>query len=74
MLKAMPLSIYGNIPYEDLPECVDPIFQKPIPAEADLSGEDTDNYWLIDKDDPLTQLYTDQTEAVTQQTNIASYE
>ena len=62
MLKAMPLSVYGNIPYEDIPECVDPIFQNPILTEAESSREDTDNYWPPDKDDPITELYIDHTE------------
>ena len=57
MMKAMPLSVYGNIPYEDIPECVDPIFQKPIPTDAVSSGNETDNYWPPDINDSIISLY-----------------
>ena len=60
ILKAMPLSIYGNVAHEDLPECVHPIFQNPVPAKAESSGEDTDNYWPVDRDDPLKEQYIEQ--------------
>ena len=56
MMKAMPLLVYRNISCEDIPECVDPIFEKLIPTDAVSSGDETDNYWPLDSDDSITSL------------------
>ena len=58
ILNAMPISHYGNIPYENVPECVEPLVVPLEPSKLDTesSGEDTDIYWPLEETDPVCRL------------------
>ena len=54
----MPVSYHGTIPYEDVPECVEPpaIPLKPRLQETELSSDETDTYWPLEETDPKWAL------------------
>ena len=57
MVKAIAGSEYGMVPYDDVLECMDPVYNRKSQITTESFRDETDVYWPPDTDDPINDLF-----------------